>query len=248
MIIDVNVNFGYWPFRRFQVYKINDIEKKLKENGIKKCFISHLGPVFNFQEVEEFNKELKNKIKNNKFFYFVPIVNPILADAEENLEKYKIIKLLPSFHNYRLSDKKFYQFFKKLSDKKIIIFLQMRYEDERSHNPVFKIKSPEIDDIKRFTFDFPEVNVIVLSCYFTEIVQLCKISNIYSDISFAENFKTIKSLLKEISEDKLVFGSHTPFLYVESGIAKLEYSDVKKDIIEKISYKNIIKIVGEELI
>lgn len=242
MIIDVNVNYGDWPFRRLSIKNLKGIEKKLKENGIESCFISHTGCALNFQEVDEYNKELKEKIKKNKFFHFVPVLNPVLANSEESLEKYKFIKIIPSYHNYSLTDKKFSSFFKKISDKKMIIFLQMRYEDERSHNPVFKVKSPKVEEIKNFALNYTEIKIILLCAYFSEIVELCKINNIYSDISFAEHFKTIKNLLKYISEEKLLFGSHTPFLYLESEIAKLHHSELENSTIEKIASKNIIKL------
>lgn len=245
MIIDVNVHFGYWAFRKLSMGTLREIEKKLKENKISKCFISHLGPVLNFQEVDAFNEELEKKIKNNIFFIFVPIVNPILLNSVEYLEKYKFIKIVPSYHNYSLIDKRFEIFFKNVSDKNIIVFLQMRYEDERSHNPVFKVKSPSIEEIKEFAYNYPEMKMVLLCPYFSEIIHLCKIDNVYSDISFAEHFKTIKALIKDVSEDKILFGSHTPFLYTESEVAKIEYSEVEMEKLEKIMYKNIMKLTGE---
>ncbi|MCX8082301.1 MAG: amidohydrolase [bacterium] len=247
MLIDVNVNYGNWPFRRLSINTIKGIEKKLRKNKISKCFISHLGCALNFQEVEEYNEELHKKIKDNKFFCFVPAVNPALTDAEEIIENFRYIKIAPSYHLYSLNDKKFSYLFQKISDKKILVFLQMRYEDERSHNPAFKIGSPSLEEIKNFAVNYPDIKIILLCGYFSEIIQLCKIDNVYSDISFAEYFKTIKSLLKEISPDKLVFGSHTPFLYTEAGIAKLGYAEVEKDIVEKVAYKNIINLSGGRL-
>ncbi|MGC8976472.1 MAG: amidohydrolase family protein [Candidatus Ratteibacteria bacterium] len=244
MIIDINVNFGTWPFRRFQINDLKKIEKKLKINGIKYAFISHIGGVLNFQEVEEYNEQLYKKIKNQKFFIFVPIVNLNLPDADEKIEKYRLIKIVPTYHFYSLNDKKLIPLFKKISDKKIIIFLQMRYEDERSHNPLFKIDGLEIEEIKKFALEFPEIKIIILCGYFNEIIQLCKIENIYSDISFVENYKTIKSLLNEISSSKILFGSHMPFFYIESEIAKLKYAEIEKEDLKKISYKNAFSIIG----
>ncbi len=243
MIIDVNVNYGIWPFRKFPIDSLKKIEKKLRKNKILKSFISNLGGVLNFQQVNEYNDELRQKVKNNDFFYFLPIINPVLSDAEEKIEEFECIKIIPSYHYYSLNDKKFSSFFKKIASKKILIFLQMRYEDERCHNPAFKVISPEIEEIKKFAFNYPEINIILLCGYFNEIIQLCKIDNIYSDISFAEHYKTLKYLLNEISPNKILFGSHTPFLYVESEVAKLGYSDVEDEIIEKIRYRNIIKLL-----
>lgn len=242
MIIDINVNYGYWPFRRFQCNSLKKIEKKLYENKIKYAFISHLGGVFNFQEVEEFNEELYKKVKDKKNFYFVPIINLNLPDVEEKIEKYKIIKIVPTYHFYSLNEKKFIPIFKKMTKEKTILFIQMRYEDERSHNPLFKIDGLKLEEIKKFSFEFPEIKKIILCGYFREVVQLCKIENIYSDISFVENYKTIESLLKEIPSSKILFGSHTPFLYIESIIAKLKYSEICREDLEKISYKNAISI------
>jgi len=97
-----------------------------------------------------------------------------------------------------------------------------------------------VEEIKKFALDFPEIKIIILCGYFREVIEVCKIENVYSDISFVESYKTLKSLLKEIPADKILFGSHAPFLYVESQIAKLTYSEIGKEDLEKISSKNIL--------
>jgi len=245
MIIDVNVNYGIWPFRKFYIDSLKKLEKKLKENKIDFAFISHLGGVLNYQEVEEYNNELYKKIKGNKNFYFVPVINLNLKDAEENIEKFKFIKIVPNYHLYSINDKKFTKIFRKISDLKIVVFLQMRYEDERNQNPLFKVKGMDIEEIKKFASNFPEIKIILLCSYYREAIELCKMENIYSDISFIENYKTIKTLLNYIPADKILFGSHTPFLYTESQIAKIEYAEVKKEEIEKIKYRNILELQNE---
>jgi predicted TIM-barrel fold metal-dependent hydrolase len=243
MVIDVNVNYGIWPFRRFEINTVKKIEEKLKKNGIDYAFISHLGCVFNFQEVEEYNKELIEKIKNHRRLNLLPVINPKVCDIEE-IENLKAIKIIPGYHFYSLNDRNFNTLFKKINDKKILLFIQMRYEDERSHHPLFKVKPPALEEIKQFALNFPEIRIILLCGYFNEIVQLCKIENIYSDISFVEHYKTIKSLLCKIPADKILFGSHTPFLYLESQIAKIKYAEVKEEEIEKISFKNFSLLWG----
>jgi predicted TIM-barrel fold metal-dependent hydrolase len=245
MIIDVNVNYGFWPFRKFHIDNLAKLKKKLKENKIDLAFISHLGGVLNYQEVNEYNEELFRKIKKNNFFYFVPVINLNLKNAEENIEKFKFIKIVPNYHLYSINDRKFLSIFKKISDLKIVVFLQMRYEDERNQNPLFKVKGMDIKEIKKFALNFPEIKIILLCSYFREAVELCKIGNIFSDISFIENYKTIKSLLNYITADKILFGSHTPFLYTESQIAKINFAEVKKEDIEKIKYKNIFSLINE---
>jgi hypothetical protein len=63
MIIDVNVNYGFWPFRKFHIDNLEKLRKKLKENKIDLAFISHSGGVLNYQEVKKYNNELFRKIK-----------------------------------------------------------------------------------------------------------------------------------------------------------------------------------------
>ena len=243
MIIDVNVNYGNWAFRRLNFDSLRKLEEKLGKNGIDIAFVSHLGGVLNYQEVDEYNEELYKLINKRGNFRFVPIVNLNLADAEEKIEKFKFIKIVPNYHFYSINDKKFHNLFRKISDLKTILFLQLRFEDERNQNPLFKINGVKVEEIKRFASNFPEIKMVTLCAYFNEVVELCKLDNIYSDISFVENYKTLKSLLERVSADKILFGSHTPFLYTEAQIAKIEYSEVGKEEIEKIKYKNILSLI-----
>jgi predicted TIM-barrel fold metal-dependent hydrolase len=243
MIIDINVHYGNWAFRRLGIDNLKKLEKKLRDNGIELAFVSHIGGVLNYQEVDEYNEELKKKIKGNEHFRFVPIVNLNLADAEEKIEKFKFIKIVPNYHFYSINDKKFQNLFRRASDLKIVLFLQLRFEDERNQNPLFKVQGVNIEEIKRFALDFPEIKIIALCAYFNEAIELCKIDNIYSDISFVENYKTIKSLLNYVPPEKVLFGSHTPFTYLEAQIAKLAYSGIGEEEIEKIKFKNILTLM-----
>jgi predicted TIM-barrel fold metal-dependent hydrolase len=242
MIIDVNVHYGNWAFRRFQIDDLRKLERNLLKNGIDIAFISHLGGVLNYQEVNEYNEELYKLIKDKRNFRFVPIVNLNLADAEEKIEKFRCIKIVPNYHFFSINDGKFKKIFRKMSDFKSVLFIQLRFEDERNQNPLFKVQGVGAEEIKKFALDFPEIKIVALCPYFQEATELCKIHNIYCDISFVENYKTIKTLLDYIPADKILFGSHTPFLYTEAQIAKLTYSEVETEEIEKIKHKNILKL------
>ena len=90
--------------------------------------------------------------------------------------------------------------------------------------------------------NFPEIKIVVFCPYFFEAVKLGKIKNVYIEISFVETFKTIPALIKEIPLDKIIFGSHTPFLYTQAAISKVKYAEISEEEKEKIYFKNAVKI------
>ena len=239
MIVDVNVNYGFWPFRKF-----NQRVETLAKEGIDYIFLSHLGSVFYFQDPDIYNKELREKFKNKNNFFIISTINPTIPGWEEIIEEnnFTAVKIIPGYHLFSLLDKKIYPFFRKISDKNIPLIIQMRFEDERNLYPLLKLPKVKIEEIEQIALNFPEIKIVVFCPYFFEAVKLGKIENVYIEISFVEKFKTISSLVKEIPSDKIIFGSHTPFLYPQAAISKVKYAEISEEEKEKIYFKNAAKI------
>ncbi|PIZ17279.1 hypothetical protein COY51_00635 [Candidatus Desantisbacteria bacterium CG_4_10_14_0_8_um_filter_39_17] len=247
MIIDVNVNFGFWPFQKFHENTLRKLNEHLKKENISFALISSLEAVF-YPDPEMGNQDLLMKLKKYKNLLPVAVANPKINNWKEILgnNKYKAIKIIPNYHYYSLLDKKALDLIGEVNNKKITLIIQMRFEDERSHYPLLKVKGVSVQEIKEISLKFPALSIIALCPYFAESIELANLPNVCTDISFVESLDTLHSLLAKVPAEKVLFGSHTPFLYTKAAIMKLKYGSISKKDYEKIAYKNASQLFNIE--
>jgi predicted TIM-barrel fold metal-dependent hydrolase len=63
------------------------------------------------------------------------------------------------------------------------------------------------------------------------------------DISFVETLNTVSALLKEIPATRVLFGSHTPFLYTRSAIMKIKAAEISQEDLDAITYGNAQRLI-----
>ena len=244
MLIDVNVSFGHWPFQKFLLDTPGKLARHLNSEGISLALVSSIESVF-YPDPDIYNELLWRKLKPYPFLMPIMTINPTLSNWKEILKKYvnfrkiKAIKILPNYYNYSLSSKSVNELMNELAERKIPLIAQIRLEDERNQYPLLKVKGVEIKEIIKLANRFPQIPILCLCPYFSEAVSLVKeTSNIYVDISFVETLNTISALLKEIPASRILFGSHTPFLYTRSAIMKIKSANIPKRDSEAIVFAN----------
>jgi len=151
----------------------------------------------------------------------------------------KAIKIIPNYHNYSLIDPLLVPFMRILASKRIPLMIQMRIDDERNQYPLMKIPGVDWRAVVQFANAFHETPVVCLCVYRSEAVELVqKTRNVHVDISFIEFFQTLPTLLRSIPPDRILFGSHTPFLYTESAVMKLKSAQMKAKPYKAIACAN----------
>ena len=242
MLIDVNVSFGNWPFQNFFLDTPGKLAKHLKKEKISSALVSSIETVL-YPDPDVYNKLLFEKLKPYPFLIPIPIINPSLSDWRENLKKYKrikAIKVLPNYHNYSLSKKSVNVLMNELKERKMVLMIQMHLEDERNQYPLLKVSGVKFKEVIKLANRFPQIPILCLCPYYGEAVRLVKeTANVYVDISFTEHLDTIATLLKEIPASRILFGSHTPFLYARSAVMKIESADISKKDAQVIMSRNI---------
>ncbi len=224
MIIDVNTSFGRWPFQEFGLNSAQSLAKHLKSAGITKALISSIDGIL-YPDSSVCNAELSKAVKSTPMLIHVPIINPTLANWRKTLETngLKAVKIIPNYHNYPLTDPALAQLMEVLAERKIPLMIQMRVDDERNQYPLMKIPGVDSQAVVQLANTFRKVSIVCLCAYLGEAVELVqKTENVHVDISFVETFQTLSALLRKIPSDRILFGSHSPFLYTESAVMKLK--------------------------
>lgn len=243
-VIDVNVSFGNWPFQKFLQDRAAKLSRHLKSEGISLALVSSIESVF-YSDPDVYNRLLLEKLKPDPSLSPVMVFNPFLSGWKQRLAEYtdsreiKAVKILPNYHNYSLSSPSVEELVGELIRRKMLLIIQMRMEDERNQYPLLKVAGVEFEQVIKLANRFPQASILCLCPYYQEAIALVKeTDNVYVDISFTEQLDTVVSLLKEIPASRVLFGSHTPFLYTRSAVMKIKSADISKKNLKAIMFNN----------
>jgi predicted TIM-barrel fold metal-dependent hydrolase len=252
MITDVNASLGHWPFQRFDVRTPHQLAAHLRKHGIGSAWVSAMDSVLH-PDPEVHDVLLWNKLRPFRTLRFVKTVNPTLADWRESLDPWikrrrvRIVKIFPNYHQYSLNDRCARELADRLSNGGIPLLVQMRLEDERGHYPLMKVPGVACPEVVDLAARFPALPVVALCAYRAELPALAAgPRNLCIDLSFVESLDTVKTALTIIPARRLLFGSHTPFLYTRSAVMKLEYASLPKKHRHMIACANALRIVGKQ--
>ncbi len=250
MIIDANVSLGHWPFRKFLPDSAAKLSKHLESEGVSSALVSAAEAGFCL-DPDIYNKLLIRKLRPYSNLMPIMVINPSLSNWLKTLRRYvdspeiKAVKILPNYHNYSLARKYVAELMNELTVGKIPLLIQMRMEDERSHHPLLKVSGVDCKEVIKLAGRFPRIPILCLCPYFGEAALLVKeTANIYVDISFVERLDTVASLLKEIPATRVLFGSHTPFLYTRSAIMKIKDASISRKDFNAIAFNNARRLFG----
>lgn len=247
-IIDFSCWTGNWPFIHLKNSSLKNLKKKLESQNIIKAFVSPIEGILESDPMRA-NIKLLQDIKDD-FFSPVPVVDLSFANWEKVIalaiqdKRVKMIKLIPNYHMYELSEEKLEKLVKLTVCNKLLISIQMRVEDSRGQYPLMKVSDVDLLSAIKVLSNFPQQTFILNNTYYSEVAAILhSLNNVYIDISSLEWQNILHILHDTYTLDKILFSSHSAFYYPEGNVFKLKYSDLEVSDIEKVAYRN-----GENLL
>lgn len=254
-LTDVNVWLGHWPFQLFAVDTAGALARLLDAEGITRALVSAAEAAF-LPDCAEANALLARRLKGSTGLIPVPVVNPAMGNWRDVLLRARdagapAVKLLPGYHCYGLGDACSLELLEELAREPLgPVMVQLRIEDERAHHPLCRIPGVDCGAVIEAARRFPSLVVVALCPYFAEAARLlAETENVCVDLSFVEHMRTVGSLLDGApggrrTEGRVLFGSHTPFLYTRAATLKLDAPDVPASTREAIASGNASRILG----
>jgi predicted TIM-barrel fold metal-dependent hydrolase len=226
--LDVNAWLGAWPFQYFHDDTAAQLERRLEAEGIASALVGSPEAAFN-PDCLEANRRLVKRLAGRARLRPVPALDPSKGDWQDSLrlardEGAAAVRLFPTFHLYELEGAEALAAIERVAaDGGIALFLQMRMEDERTHHLRCKVPGLGVAPILAVAAHFPSLPVVALCPYYHEAVELAKgPGNIRFDLSHVETLRTVASLAAEVPVERVLFGTHAPFLQPRAAVMKLE--------------------------
>ena len=249
MLIDVNCSLGFWPFQLFPQDSPAKLARHLAAEGVSKALVSPIESVL-FPDPHLISTRMLAKIGKYPDLIPVPAIDPSLSNWRECLDAYveaghgRAVKIVPNYHRYDLDATCVDELMAALSRPRRVLLIQMRVEDERQHYPLMKVPGVEVDAIVGLANQYPRVPILCLCPYLPEAMRLVgETANVYVDFSYIEYLNTLKHVLARIPAKRLLFGSHTPFLYTRANVMKLQCAEVSRQDMRLVSNGNARRLL-----
>jgi predicted TIM-barrel fold metal-dependent hydrolase len=254
MIIDVNVNLSRWPFRRTPCDEPQRLVAALREGGVVQAWAGTLDGLFH-RDLGGANARLVEECRRWGRDLLLPFgcVNPMLPDWREDLRRgrqdYRMpgIRLHPNYHGYRLEDTVFAEVLQEAGRQGLIVQVALRMDDVRVQHPLMRVANVDPAPMVKVLAALPQLPVVILNVTRTtsegHLKQLAALPNVYFDYAMWEGIGGVAALVKAVSAERVLFGSHLPLFPLPSSLLKLRESELTPGQVEGIRHGNARRIL-----
>jgi uncharacterized protein len=248
VIVDTNVHLGSWPFRRPPWSETADIVKKLKSVQITEAWAGSFEGMLH-KDLAAVNARLAEECRRYPSF-LIPFgsVNPRQPDWEEDLrrchEQHRMpgIRLHPNYHGYRLDDQAFARLLENAVERRLVVQIAVRMEDERTHHPLMQVAAVDLRPLPAVLARFPAARVQILNASFDPrdetLLVLARAGKIHFDFANVESVGGLGKMLQRFGSERVLFGSHFPLFYPESALLKIRESALKDEEVQAVQHAN----------
>ena len=136
------------------------------------------------------------------------------------------IRLHPNYHGYTLADPVFSELLNLAASRSLLVQLALCVEDHRTQHPLMQVPPVDLDPLPEIIKAIPKLRLELLNCYpqikFDQLRSLAAPGNVHFEISMAEGVGVITRWIEQLGLERIVFGSHYPFFYLESALLKMQ--------------------------
>jgi uncharacterized protein len=226
MLFDANAHLGTWPFTLVPPMGPARLIAQLGKNGIGRAAVSPIEAILAPDPMPA-NRALLAAVRGKRALVPVPVVNPALANWEEQLEAAlagpaRVAKLFPNYHNYRLEGRKAAPFLEAAHRRGLRLVVSVRVEDDRHRYFGMCVTMVPVKSVAAFLKAYPGLHPLILGLGMPEVRLLApKHDNFSTDTSFVEWIESVRVLTGLLPARRIFLGSHTPFFSTKGSIAKL---------------------------
>jgi predicted TIM-barrel fold metal-dependent hydrolase len=161
-------------------------------------------------------------------------VNPLQPDWEEDLrrctEEHRMpgIRVFPNYHGYALDHPALARLLGLAAELRLVVALALMMEDERMMHPRLRVPPVDPSPLAELVARTPGTRLLLLNALAVlrgeKLAAVLRAGEVYVEISMLEGVGGIANALTSVPLERILFGSHAPFFYVESAILKVKES------------------------
>lgn len=220
MYLDAAAFCGHWPYYYLRDGKLEQVQEKLKTNGIEGGLMSSLDACF-YNDPWEADGPLVEALKGTNWRVAMS-VNPNLPWAKELVQQGKAagvaaVRLYPCIHDYEENGEKVVSLCRFAGQLGLPVILTMRMEDERMQY-LLKQRNPDFSRVRSLAQQCEGTKFLLSNCMIHQVEELLPLlENVWFDTAgFKGEFYLEEQ--KVIPPERILFGSFAPLQAVASAV------------------------------
>lgn len=253
-VIDTNANLFQWPSRRLPLDETAALIEKLTSLGCQQIWASSYEAVLH-RDLASVNQRLADACEQHPVLRPVGAINPVNPGWTDDLQRcaqthrMHAIRLLPGYHKYAVNDAACVQLIRQAAQLGLLIQIVVTLEDTRTQNPFMLAADVDVSPLPDVLAAVPQAVVQLLGARLRGAVleKVASCERIFLDLSRFDGTDAVSRLLEVVPADRLLFGTHAPFLIPEASLIRIAESELTTATCDAILSENAVRLSGRFL-
>jgi predicted TIM-barrel fold metal-dependent hydrolase len=249
-VIDVNVTLHRWPFRRLYGDDPAALAGLLREKGVTQAWAGSFDGLLH-RDISSVNDRLAADCREHGGGLLVAFgsIHPKLPGWQEDLrrchEVHRMpgIRLHPNYHGYTLADAVCREVLESAARRRLLVQIAVAMEDERTQHQLMRVPPVDLGPLAASMKPFPGLRIVLLNAGRTPYARELAAAGVSFDIAMVEGVGGVAKLAGEVSSQRVLFGSHSPFFYFESAALKIREAGLAEADSRAISEENARRLM-----
>lgn len=249
--IDTHAYLSRWPFRRLAGDESPaEFTAAMRAHDVRQVWAGSFDGLLH-KDIGGVNARLAAECKGSGMLVPFGSVNPALPDWQEDVRRCREvhrmpgIRLHPNYHGYTLADPRFTELLGLAVRAGLIVQLVVNMEDDRTQHPMLQVPTVDLRPLEAI---LPRVTGLKLTVHNqrhdAQVKKLADAGQVYFDFGGVERVRGVANLARQITPERVIFGSHFPLFYIESGLFKMRESGLSAGELQAIGEGNAAKLLS----
>ncbi len=244
-IIDTNISLFHWPFRRLPLDETDKLVAKLRSLGVTSAFAGTFEGLLH-RDLAAANTRLAEACSRYPELSPIGSINPVLPGWEHDLHRcvndHRMpgIRLHPNYHGYSLDDARFHRLLESAAKVGLFVQVAVSMEDTRTQSALVSVPDADLSPLPDVLTKVKSARVQLLNFKprAALLEPLTKLPNLFFDTALADGTDAVASLIAATGPERVLFGSHAPFLVPEGALIRVHESGLESGVLRSLLRAN----------
>lgn len=250
-IIDTNVSLFRWPFRRLPLDDTQLLVGKLRALSVTQAWAGSFEGIFH-RDLSSANERLVGECE--RFDELIPVgtVNPAQSGWESDFEQctskwnMPALRIFPNLHGYGLDHPSFLRLLARAAEAKLLLQVAVTLEDARTQPESILSPDVRLDPLPDAMRKVPgaKVQLLNLRPRIPQLDALARIPGLFFDTARADGTDGVSSLIAHTVPDRVLFGTHAPFLIPEAALIRVHEAALAPNPLRAVLRENATRLLS----
>lgn len=231
-LVDTNVSLFQWPFRRLPLDETPALVDRLKELGVTEAWAGSFEAILH-RDLSSVNQRLADACRDVPELRPVGAINVSLPDWQTDVRRcvddlgIRILRIVPGYHGVSLRDGRLVELARVATDRGCCLQLCVTLEDRRTQHPLVRVPDIDLSSLGALVAAVPGLRLQLLNATLGQLRsgRLDELPTVCVDTARVDGTDGLVQLLQMLPVERILFGSHAPFLIPEAALLRIEETE-----------------------